>query len=306
MKHGVQPAANVPLGVRGLAGLLALLVHVLFFALLVFGVDWKQRDNGPVSVQLWTPSELNAGAGGHGAQGQGGHLATPQPRVPPPPQPAPPPVAPPPAPQPAPPLPQLPALAPQSPLPEQGEAKQPAPDIALAEKKKREAEKKKREALQQQLELAQQKQMKQQAEQAAAVQTEKLKQLLVQQTQAGIRAESEHALAGARALVAAGQRASQQQRLLDEYSNRIRAKIRSRIILPDGLQGNPEAIFDVTVLPTGEVVGVALRHPSGQPVYDQAVERAIYKASPLPLPPDPQLAAQFRDLNLHFSPDDKK
>jgi colicin import membrane protein len=38
------------------------------------------------------------------------------------------------------------------------------------------------------------------------------------------------------------------------------------------------------------------------PAYDAAVERAILKASPLPLPPDPALFQQFRDLHLRIRP----
>jgi colicin import membrane protein len=41
---------------------------------------------------------------------------------------------------------------------------------------------------------------------------------------------------------------------------------------------------------------------SGIPAYDQAVERAILKSSPLPLPPDPTLFNQFRALNLQIQP----
>jgi colicin import membrane protein len=73
--------------------------------------------------------------------------------------------------------------------------------------------------------------------------------------------------------------------------------------LPQKLVGNPEAVFQVTLLPNGEVLRVTLVKTSGQPVYDAEVERAILKASPLPLPGDKGAAAPFRDgLILKFRP----
>lgn len=84
------------------------------------------------------------------------------------------------------------------------------------------------------------------------------------------------------------------------YVNRIRAKIRSNIVLPPGIQGNPDTIFDVVQFPTGEVRDLRLRKSSGYPALDQAVERAIRKSSPLPLPDSP---GQFvPNLELRFWP----
>lgn len=84
------------------------------------------------------------------------------------------------------------------------------------------------------------------------------------------------------------------------YVNKIRAKIRSNIVLPPGIQGNPDTIFDVVQFPTGEVRELKLRKSSGYPALDQAVERAIRKSSPLPLPDSP---GQFvPNLELKFWP----
>ena len=67
-----------------------------------------------------------------------------------------------------------------------------------------------------------------------------------------------------------------------DYVGRIVAKIRGNIVLPPDIKGNPEAIFDVVQLPNGEVLSVKLRKSSGHRGYDEAVERAILKSSPLP------------------------
>jgi len=89
-------------------------------------------------------------------------------------------------------------------------------------------------------------------------------------------------------------------RALEGWIARIRGKIRGNILLPEGIKGNPEAIFDVVQLPTGEVLSVKLRKSSGHAGYDQAVERAILKSSPLPRPDRPE---QFRrELELKFRP----
>jgi len=84
------------------------------------------------------------------------------------------------------------------------------------------------------------------------------------------------------------------------YVDKIRTKIKLNIVLPPEIKGNPEAIFDVVQLPTGEVLSTRLRKSSGHEAYDQAVERAILKSSPLPRPERPD---QFqRELQLKFKP----
>ena len=86
------------------------------------------------------------------------------------------------------------------------------------------------------------------------------------------------------------------------YANRIRQKIKPQISLPPDIIGNPEAIYDVEQLPTGEVLSAKLRKSSGHRAYDDAVERAILRASPLPRP---DRAEQFqRRLELKFRPND--
>ena len=86
------------------------------------------------------------------------------------------------------------------------------------------------------------------------------------------------------------------------YIAKLKGKIKSNIVLPPDIPGNPEAIFDVVQLPTGEVMSVKLRKSSGYTAYDAAVERAIFKSSPLPKPDRPE---QFqRGLEIKFRPRD--
>ena len=69
-----------------------------------------------------------------------------------------------------------------------------------------------------------------------------------------------------------------------DWIGKVSAKVRSNVFLPPDIKGNPEAIFDVTQLPSGEVLTVMVRKSSGNPALDQAIERAILKSSPLPKP----------------------
>jgi colicin import membrane protein len=108
-----------------------------------------------------------------------------------------------------------------------------------------------------------------------------------------------------RELLARQQAAAQaaQQRALATWSDKIRTKVRGNIILRQDIPGNPEAIFLVTLLPTGEVLTVRKKKSSGHPGYDDAVERAIMKSSPLPLPDDRSIFR--RELELIFQPKDR-
>jgi colicin import membrane protein len=109
-----------------------------------------------------------------------------------------------------------------------------------------------------------------------------------------------------RELIARQQAAAAQaarDKALAAWSDKIRAKVRGNIILPQDIPGNPEAIFDVALLPNGEVLTIRKRKSSGHPGYDDAVERAIMKSSPLPLPDDRSLFR--RELELKFHPQDR-
>jgi colicin import membrane protein len=96
--------------------------------------------------------------------------------------------------------------------------------------------------------------------------------------------------------------AAARSRALATWTDKIRLKIRGNIVLPPDLKGNPEALFLVTQLPTGEVLQAQLVISSGHAGYDEAVHRAILKSSPLPKPDTPGLFE--RELKLTFRPRD--
>ena len=98
----------------------------------------------------------------------------------------------------------------------------------------------------------------------------------------------------------AEQRAAAGKRGLQDYAAKIRGKVRGNIVLPPNIQGNPEAVFEVNQLPSGEVLAVKLKRSSGNPGLDAAIERAILKSSPLPKPDDPALFQ--RTLEIKYKP----
>lgn len=91
-------------------------------------------------------------------------------------------------------------------------------------------------------------------------------------------------------------------RLVDEYQAKIQAKIRRNIVMPPDVAKDARAEFMVTLLPGGTVLNAVRIKSSGNAAYDDAVERAILKSDPLPVPPDVTLFYRFRQLDLVFKP----
>jgi len=189
-------------------------------------------------------------------------------------------------PEPAPPRPQPPVAEPK-PVPKAEPQPAVKPDIALREKKEKE-----RKAAEQA--LAEKKRREQEQAQIAALREQQAKEAEARQRAAR---EQEEALKKL-----AAQQAAARSKVVDEYKLRIAERIRRFIIEPPNLQGNPEVEMEVVLLPGGEVLGVKTRKASAASAWDNAVERAILKAQPLPLPPDPAMFKDFRELNLKFRP----
>ena len=105
---------------------------------------------------------------------------------------------------------------------------------------------------------------------------------------------------------AASDAAALGQKAAREWNERIAAKVRSRVPFPvaNAVVGNPEVVFEVSLLPGLEVGSVRLLKSSGNPAYDEAVERAIKAASPLPRPERDGVAIP-RNLSLKTRPKDE-
>ena len=93
--------------------------------------------------------------------------------------------------------------------------------------------------------------------------------------------------------------------IIGEYKAKITAKIKGNVNKTLCGDGNPELRFEVGLLPTGELSGAPkLTKSSGNAACDDAVERAIAASQPLPLPSEPGLFSNFRNLNLKFKPNE--
>lgn len=235
------------------AGLLALTVHALFFAVLVLGVRWQSHQAERFSVELWEslpvqepvvePQTRATGAPPQGAVSSR-EVAPPE------------------------------ETAPPSAKPAQQKA-----DIELKDKKAVKDSKPQPSAkeLRQQKLLEEQRMLEAYAEKRRA------------EEQARVRAEVQRATAAE----------------MGRYQDMIRSKIRHNIVMPPDVAAGISVEFKVVLLPDGSVLDAVRLKSSGNPAYDEATERAIYKAQPLPIPTDPLLKQRFRELRLTIRPEDE-
>lgn len=95
--------------------------------------------------------------------------------------------------------------------------------------------------------------------------------------------------------------ASARDKAVAAWTNRIASKIKHNIMRPANASGNPEAIYEITLLPDGSIIGEPrLKQSTGNPALDNAIERAIRKSDPLPKPEDPSVFQRI--LELRFRP----
>ncbi|MGB7934156.1 MAG: cell envelope integrity protein TolA [Gammaproteobacteria bacterium] len=116
------------------------------------------------------------------------------------------------------------------------------------------------------------------------------------------RREAEQALQSQLAAEQAGMEAARVQGVVAEYIGYIQERIQRSWLRPPGSPAGLSCVVQVSLIPGGEVARVQIVRSSGDPVFDRSVESAVYKASPLPLPPDAALFKHFRDLRLIFKP----
>jgi len=112
--------------------------------------------------------------------------------------------------------------------------------------------------------------------------------------------EAEQALQAQLAEEAAQARA---QSALSEFIPYIQEKVQNNWLRPLGSPPGLSCVIQVTLIPGGEVVGTRVVRSSGNALFDESVERAVKKASPLPLPADAALFKYFREINFNFVPD---
>ena len=260
---------------RWWALLLAVVVQLSFLAVLVFSVQWQSRKPEPVSAELYAPPVKAP-------------VVEPAPPPPPPIPPAPPPE---PEPKPAPP--------PPKPAPAVEKHDPRAAEIALKakqeEERRKKAEAERRAEAEKKAREAKEAEDKRRADEKRAAEAKDRQQ----RETAAMRAQAERdAQVRAQQAVDAAARSKAEA----DWIRRIQAKVKGNVIVPADLPGNPEAIFEVVQLPTGEIIDTKLVKSSGSRAYDDAVQRAILKSSPLPRPERAELFQ--RALTLKFRPAD--
>lgn len=242
---------------------LAFGVHLALVVALFVGVQWKSRPPASVEVELWSN--------------------VPAPRALPP--------------APAPPQEVKPEPRPEPPKPEPKveQKPEPKPDIAVKDDKKKKEEPKKPEP-------PKKEEVKKPEPPRASFDEELKREQKQLEQQKRMAAQSARADAEARAMneARAEQAAAARNKGLASYKDKLIGKIRGNVVLPQGIQGNPEAIFMVTQLPSGEVIDVKMKKSSGNANLDAAIERAILKSSPLPKPDQPELFQ--RVLEIKYRP----
>ena len=87
---------------------------------------------------------------------------------------------------------------------------------------------------------------------------------------------------------------------LQDYAAKIAMLIRTRANIPDTVSGKPVVTVRVRLLVNGVVFDANIVKPSGNRVYDEAVERAINGIRQWPLPENAELFGNRRELNLNI------
>lgn len=93
---------------------------------------------------------------------------------------------------------------------------------------------------------------------------------------------------------------------VDRYKALIITAISRQWILPENTQNNLYSQFRIRLAPDGSVLEVTLTRSSGDSVLDHSAQSAIYKASPLPVPTDPEAFNTFRDISLTVKPENAR
>lgn len=258
------------------SGVLALLVHMLLFAVLMFGVSWRRPEPTPVVyVDLWSAPPGSAGLPGSGGAeggGQARYSRTPATAVP---------------------------TGPAEPPSESAGRSESLhrPDIGFTDRE--DALERKRESEESPKSEGKRHAVKPSREAAAAREATSGSSFSTDVAGAGRTGGGGGTGDGLGPGTGTG--GASNSRLAE-----LVALIRSNTYIPPEVPGSAEVVYEVTLLPTGEVLETRLVKSSGIASYDASAERAIRKSSPLPVPTDDPIVFQtrYRVMVLHFRPDE--
>ena len=83
----------------------------------------------------------------------------------------------------------------------------------------------------------------------------------------------------------------------------IKRKITQNWNRPGSVPEKLRCKIRIGLIPSGDVMSVVVVESSGNSLFDASAERAVRKASPLPVPKDPNVFKGFRSFSLEFAPD---
>jgi colicin import membrane protein len=87
-----------------------------------------------------------------------------------------------------------------------------------------------------------------------------------------------------------------------QYIARLSSKIQNAWLKPPSARAGLDCVVNITQVPGGEVTSAQVSQCNGDAAARQSIVDAVYRASPLPPPPDPALFE--RNLVIHFHPED--
>jgi colicin import membrane protein len=87
-----------------------------------------------------------------------------------------------------------------------------------------------------------------------------------------------------------------------QYIARLANRIQNAWIKPPSARAGLDCMVNITQVPGGEVTSAHVSQCNGDAAARQSIENAVYRASPLPAPPDPALFE--RNLVIHFHPEE--
>lgn len=120
------------------------------------------------------------------------------------------------------------------------------------------------------------------------------------------KAEEERRQQELQARIRAEQNAAQERQIkadIGRFITQVELRVKRHWIRPPSTRGNVAVLLQVEMLPSGEVRNVEVIQSSGDRALDRSAQAAVYKAAPLPLPPDPAAAARLLPrFNFRFIP----
>ena len=177
--------------------------------------------------------------------------------------------------------------------------KQEAEKKRLAAKKKAGAEKKAAEQRKKEADLKRKADAKRKAEEKQKQEAE-AKRLA---EEASRRAEAEQQAEAARQADAARLKTVRDQRATVAAGHAIQQKVNRNWTRPIAIGKGLQSTIRVKLLPSGDVMEAVVIRSSGDAIFDRSAENAVRKASPLPVPSDPDLFMnKFRTFTFVFKP----